>query len=66
MIPAKQHSTKRILWVDDEIELLRPHVLFLQARGYHVDAITFPAIPLGQSRLRFMMNAGHKIGRAHV
>jgi CheY-like chemotaxis protein len=32
-------SAKRILWVDDEIELLKPHLLFLQARGYHVDAI---------------------------
>ncbi len=30
---------KRILWVDDEIDLLKPHLLFLQARGYHVDAI---------------------------
>jgi len=30
---------KRILWVDDEVELLRPHLLFLQARGYYVDAI---------------------------
>ena len=33
-------TRKRILWVDDEIHLLRPHLLFLQARGYHVDAIT--------------------------
>jgi len=33
-------ATKRILWVDDEVDLLRPHLLFLQARGYHVDAIT--------------------------
>jgi CheY-like chemotaxis protein len=32
-------ATKRILWVDDEIGLLKPHLLFLQARGYHVDAI---------------------------
>ncbi len=32
-------SGKRILWVDDEVDLLRPHVLFLQAKGYHVDAI---------------------------
>jgi len=32
-------GAKRILWVDDEIDLLRPHLLFLQARGYHVDAI---------------------------
>jgi len=31
---------KRILWVDDEIGLLKPHLLFLQARGYHVDAIS--------------------------
>ncbi len=37
MIPAR--AAKRILWVDDEIELLRPHCLFLQQRGYHVDAI---------------------------
>jgi CheY-like chemotaxis protein len=38
-----QQSTrakKRILWVDDEIDLLRPHLLFLQARSYHVDAIS--------------------------
>jgi CheY-like chemotaxis protein len=33
-------APKRILWVDDEIDLLRPHLLFLQQRGYHVDAIT--------------------------
>ena len=33
-------TRKRILWVDDEIHLLKPHLLFLQARGYHVDAIT--------------------------
>ncbi len=33
-------AAKRILWVDDEIDLLRPHLLFLQQRGYHVDAIT--------------------------
>ncbi len=32
-------TAKRILWVDDEIDLLRPHLMFLQARGYHVDAI---------------------------
>ncbi len=31
---------KRILWVDDEIDRLRPHLLFLQQRGYHVDAIS--------------------------
>ena len=34
-----QRGAKRILWVDDEVDLLRPHLLFLQQRGYHVDAI---------------------------
>ncbi len=27
----------KILWVDDEIELLKPHVLFLKGKGYEVD-----------------------------
>ena len=31
----------------------------LRSCGYHVDAIRFPAIAPGQSRLRFMMNAHH-------
>ena len=26
----------RILWADDEIDLLRPHVLFLEKKGYEV------------------------------
>jgi len=29
----------RILWVDDEVDLLRPHVMLLQSSGYQVDAI---------------------------
>lgn len=33
-------QAKRILWVDDEIDFLKPHLLFLQQRGYHVDAVT--------------------------
>lgn len=31
---------KKILWVDDEIQLLRPHILFLEERGYDVTAVT--------------------------
>jgi CheY-like chemotaxis protein len=27
----------RILWVDDEIDMLKPHILFLEQKGYHVD-----------------------------
>ncbi|GBD05431.1 Alginate biosynthesis transcriptional regulatory protein AlgB [bacterium HR20] len=30
----------RILWVDDEIELLEPHVQILRSRGYHVETAT--------------------------
>jgi CheY-like chemotaxis protein len=30
----------RILWADDEIDLLRPHVLFLEAKGYDVSTVT--------------------------
>ncbi len=40
MISQNPRPGKRILWVDDEIGLLKPHLLFLQARGYHVDAIS--------------------------
>jgi DNA-binding response OmpR family regulator len=32
-------APKRLLWVDDEIDLLRPHLLFVQGRGYHIDAV---------------------------
>lgn len=34
---AKQIAPKKILWVDDEIDSLRPHILFLRKRGYEVD-----------------------------
>jgi CheY-like chemotaxis protein len=26
----------KILWADDEIELLKPHIIFLEQKGYHV------------------------------
>ena len=31
---------KRILWADDEIDLLEPHVMYLRAKGYDVDTVT--------------------------
>ena len=31
---------KRILWVDDEIELLKPHLILLEQRGYEVSTAT--------------------------
>ncbi len=30
----------QILWVDDEIDLLRPHIKLLQAKGYSVETVT--------------------------
>ena len=27
----------RILWIDDEIELLRPHLILLKEKGYEVE-----------------------------
>ncbi len=29
----------RILWADDEIDLLRAHIIFLEEKGYEVDAV---------------------------
>ncbi|MFQ5638069.1 MAG: response regulator, partial [bacterium] len=33
-------SKGKILWVDDEIELLRSHIIFLEERGYEVTPVT--------------------------
>lgn len=33
-------SKGKILWVDDEIELLRSHIIFLEERGYQVTPVT--------------------------
>ena len=33
-------DTIRILWADDEIDLLKPHLLFLQEKGYDVTTTT--------------------------
>ena len=39
-----------ILWADDEIDLLRPHILFLQDRGYDVTSVTNGADALEKVR----------------
>lgn len=31
---------KKIIWVDDEIELLKAHIIFLEERGYNITPIT--------------------------
>jgi CheY-like chemotaxis protein len=33
-------TERKILWADDEIELLRPHILLLEEKGYHVTPVT--------------------------
>jgi len=33
-------APKKILWVDDEIDLLRPHLRLLEQKGYQVDTAT--------------------------
>lgn len=30
----------QLLWVDDEIDILRPHILFLESKGYDVQTVT--------------------------
>lgn len=32
-------SAIRVLWADDEIDLLRPHILFLESKGYKVTPV---------------------------
>ncbi|MDX1438374.1 MAG: hypothetical protein R3284_00585, partial [Rubricoccaceae bacterium] len=39
-LPQMPHSMPNILWADDEIDLLRPHILFLEAKGYDVTSVT--------------------------
>ncbi len=40
-----------ILWVDDEVELLKPHILFLKAKGYEVDSCNngFDAVDMART-----------------
>jgi len=37
---VKRMKTIRILWTDDEIDLLRPHIIFLRQKGYDVTTST--------------------------
>jgi len=35
----KQNMETTILWADDEIELLKPHILLLEDKGYKVEGV---------------------------
>ena len=41
-----------ILWVDDEIEHLKAHIIFLQKKGYEVVTVTNGADAIEQCRQR--------------
>ena len=44
-------SANRILWADDEIDLLKPHIMFLKAKGYDLVTVNNgrDALELAQS-----------------
>ncbi len=33
-------AAQRLLWIDDEVDFLRPHVLFLEDKGYEVETVS--------------------------
>ena len=33
-------SKEHILWADDEIDLLKPHILFLKNKGYEIETLS--------------------------
>ncbi len=36
----EQNKNGQLLWVDDEIDMLRAHIMFLENKGYRVDTVT--------------------------
>ena len=43
-------SNGQLLWVDDEIELLKAHILFLQKKGYDVMTVSNGTDAIDQCR----------------
>ncbi len=33
-------APRKVLWADDEIDMLRPHILYLRAKGFEVEAVS--------------------------
>jgi len=46
-------ASERILWADDEIDLLKPHVLFVQQKGYEVVTVNNGAEAIEKARESF-------------
>jgi len=53
-------SKGKILWVDDEIELLRSHIMFLEERGYEV--LVFHATGVGGRTMESLIESGMVAG----
>ena len=34
------NTPRRILWADDEIDMLRPHIIYLRGKGFEVTAVS--------------------------
>jgi 8-amino-7-oxononanoate synthase len=47
------------VWLGDEAKT-KQLALAIREEGIHVDAITFPAVPIKSARLRIQLNAGHR------
>jgi CheY-like chemotaxis protein len=35
-----RNDGKRILWIDDEVEFLKPHIFFLEGKGYNITPVS--------------------------
>ncbi|MDX1577574.1 MAG: response regulator, partial [Gemmatimonadota bacterium] len=56
MADATKVRSGRILWVDDEVDLLRPHLMLLRSEGYQVDPIMN-----GQDALELLANRSYDL-----
>ena len=43
---------QRILWADDEIDMLRPHILYLKSKGYEVILLSHHVDEIWPERIR--------------
>jgi len=49
-------NAKRIIWADDEIDQLKPHIIFLKERGYEVDGV-----PSGEDAIELLKRGGYDL-----
>src|SRR5262245_12769543 len=56
MTPMHEDARRRILWADDEIDLLRPHIKFLEQKGFAVTAV-----PSGEDALRELATSRYDV-----